>query len=199
MGKKAYHHGNLRAALLEAARVTLAEAGIEALSLRKVASRAGVSATALYSHFQDKRELLAMLAAQGFEELAAAMEREQSAAANTQDSGGLVALARGYVHFATHNPALFQLMFGPGLSSMLEVPALAEASARAYGLMQEAVAARMKSRGTPEQTPVAVAGAWALVHGLSALLNDGRLAVDTLGVPDNAALTEQVCGLLDFG
>lgn len=198
MGRQSYHHGNLREALLDAARETLAIEGIEALSLRRVADRAGVSATALYSHFRDKRELLAMLAAQGFDELATVMEREDAGSTQTDSPGGLVALARGYVQFATGNPALFQLMFGPVLSDMMATPELAQASARAYTLMQDDVARRMAELGTPEQTAVAVAGAWSLVHGLSSLLNDGLIVLDSLDVSDNAALTEQVCSLLDF-
>jgi len=60
------------------------------------------------------------------------------------------------------------------------------------------VARRMDELGMPEQTAVAAAGAWALVHGLSSLLNDDRIAVDDMGLPDNAALAEQVCSLLEF-
>lgn len=199
MQKKAYHHGNLREALLQSARETLASDGIEALSLRAVARRTGVSATALYSHFKDKQELLTRLAARGFDELAVEMEREQARADRGESAGGLVALARGYVAFATHNPALFQLMFGPAPGEVLAEPHLQRAGARAYGLLEADVAKRMGSLGMPEQTPVATAGAWALVHGLSSLLNDGRISAEKLGLPDNAALTENVCGLLDIG
>jgi AcrR family transcriptional regulator len=198
MSKKAYHHGNLREALLVAARDILVDSGIEGLSLRKVARQAGVSATAMYSHFRDKRELLAVLATQGFEELAAGMEGEAAANGRVPPRDGLLGLARGYVQFATDNPALFQLMFGPGLGELLEFPQLAEASARAYHLMEIDVSRRMEEAGTPEQTRVAVAGAWSLVHGLSTLLNDGRVVAGDCGVPDNKALIEQVCGLLRF-
>ncbi len=198
MAKKTYHHGNLREALLLAARDLLATAGVEGLSLRQVAQKAGVSATAPYSHFRDKRELLAVLMTEGFEELAAGMEREVTTARTSGVRDGLVALARGYVRFATDNPALFQLMFGPGLGDLMEFPELAEASARAYTLMERDVTRRMEAAGTPEQTPVAVAAAWSLVHGLSTLLNDGRVVVDDCGVPDIGALVEGVCALLEF-
>lgn len=196
MRKKSYHHGNLREALLVAARDILVDTGIDGLSLRKVASQAGVSATAMYSHFRDKRELLAVLATEGFEELAATMEAEVAGRPAPQDN--LMGLAGGYVQFATSNPALFNLMFGPSLGELLEFPELAEASTRAYELMATAVAGRMEATGTPEQTKVAVAGAWALVHGLSTLLNDGRVVASDCEVADNRALIEQVCGLLRF-
>lgn len=195
MNKRAYHHGNLREALLNAARDILANGGVEKLSLRQVAQMAGVSATAPYSHFRDKRELLAVLATRGFEELAAGMESEVASTEGVRTDGGLVGLARGYVQFATRNPALFQIMFGPALADLLEFPQLAEASARAYTLMELDVTRRMEEAGTSEQTPVAVAAAWSLVHGLSTLLNDGRIVARDCGVDDNTALVEQVCGM----
>ena len=123
MTKAAYHHGNLHEALLEAARALLAESGVEGLSLRKVAKAAGVSATAPYSHFRDKQALLAELAAEGFDELADSME-SQAASAGDDTRQRLAGLARGYVAFATQNPALFQLMFGPAVSGLLDFPAL---------------------------------------------------------------------------
>ena len=90
MGKKAYHHGNLREALVAAARDILDTRGVEGLSLRKVAQQTGVSPTALYSHFQDKRELLAMLAIEGFESLTARMEQE--AMQNSSPTAGSLSL-----------------------------------------------------------------------------------------------------------
>lgn len=198
MSKTTYHHGNLREALLAAALEILSRDGIDNLSLRKVAQQAGVSATAPYSHFRDKSELLAVLAAQGFEHLADSMEREVAGADDAASRGGLVALARGYVDFATRHPARFQLMFGSRLGDLLEFPELAEASARAFALMETAVTARMEQTGTPERTSIAVAGAWSLVHGLSTLVNDGRIAANDCGVADNKELIEQVCGLLSF-
>lgn len=198
MSKKAYHHGNLREALLAAALEILSRDGIDNLSLRKVAQQAGVSATAPYSHFRDKGELLAVLATQGFNKLIESMEREVSSVGAATSRGGLVGLARGYVDFATRHPALFQLMFGSGLGSLMEVPELAQASARAFALMEAEVTVQMERAGTPEKIPIAVAGAWSLVHGLSTLVNDGRVEAVDCGVADNKVLIEQVCGLLSF-
>ena len=81
--KTAYHHGDLRSALVEAGLAILAESGdAGALSLREAARRAGVSAMAPYRHFADKEALLAAIATVGFERLAAAQrEAEQVAAA----------------------------------------------------------------------------------------------------------------------
>ena len=102
MNDRNYHHGNLREALTEAAHDILANGGVEALSLRKVALKAGVSPTALYSHFKDKRALLALLATRGFEQLAAYMETETHKAGSSSDTDAfsLLSLARGYVKFS---------------------------------------------------------------------------------------------------
>src|SRR5579885_21125 len=71
--RKTYHHGNLREALIEASLDLIAESGPKALTLREAARRAGVSHNAPYRHFQDKDDLLAAVAAQGFRELNQAM------------------------------------------------------------------------------------------------------------------------------
>lgn len=95
-----YHHGELRAALLSAAAKILEREGREAISLRDLARRAGVSHTAPYRHFADRQALLAALADEGFALLAKELEgkawREQAVA---------------YVRFALANPERFRLMF----------------------------------------------------------------------------------------
>lgn len=95
-----YHHGELRPALLRAAAKILEEEGRDAISLRDLARRAGVSHAAPYRHFADRPALLAALAEEGFALLAAELQgkpwRDQAAA---------------YVRFALANPERFRLMF----------------------------------------------------------------------------------------
>jgi AcrR family transcriptional regulator len=106
-----YHHGDLRQALLVAAKALIAEAGIENLSLRKLAERAGVSRTAPYHHFSDKNDLLCAIAAQGF------LRRHQEAR-DTFNNSRLTAEEKfaeficGYIRFAANNPEEYELMFG---------------------------------------------------------------------------------------
>jgi AcrR family transcriptional regulator len=95
-----YHHGDLRAALLDAALALLEED--DTFSLRAVARRAGVSPTAPYRHYQDKEALLAALASYGFSKLA-----DRLAAATD-----LAGMAEEYVTFALAHPGLFRLMYG---------------------------------------------------------------------------------------
>ena len=200
MDKKTYHHGNLRQALIESAHLTLAAEGVEGLSLRKVGQRAQVSPTALYSHFKDKRELLAQLAALGFRRLSASMEN----AARDADQGGasqaheLVGLARGYVRFSMENTALFNLMFGREVGNLLDFPALVEAGAHSYEMMAESVARQVSDSGSATSPAVAATAAWSLVHGLATLINDGRVSPDTCGVSSHEDMIKQVCQTLVF-
>src|SRR3954452_9491952 len=108
--KHSYHHGDLRRALLDAARVELHKVGLRELSLRSVARRAGVTHTAAYHHFADKEELLRRVAQEGFEKLDAAMVKEVEAA-GAHPLERLVGAARGYPPFAEDDPEALRLMF----------------------------------------------------------------------------------------
>lgn len=130
---RTYHHGDLRASILRAAAELLEKRGVAALSLRDAARRAGVSHNAPYRHFSNRGALLAALAAGGFERL-----REDLAAA--EHEGGLRARGEAYIRFALAHPQLFRLMFGSGLSTDGDA-GLREAASRAFGGLQEAIAA----------------------------------------------------------
>ena len=109
--RTSYHHGDLRDALLQAAKSLIAEAGIDNLSLRKLAERAGVSRTAPYHHFSDKNDLLCAIAAQGFQ------RRHAEAVANFEDTlltprEKFEQYILDYVKFAANNPEQYELMFG---------------------------------------------------------------------------------------
>lgn len=200
MKKKSYHHGNLREALVEAAHEILAADGVAGLSLRKVALRAGVSAPALYSHFEDKRALLAVLATQGFEWLAASMEAESAKDAedSSRATAGLPGLALAYVNFALENSSLFQLMFGREVGSLLDFPALVEAGTRCYGLMAESVGAQLKATGSSDSLAISATAAWSMVHGLSTLMIDGRVDAASCGVDSNDEMILRVCQTFTF-
>ena len=163
-----YHHGDLPATLIDAALELLAEGGAEALSLRGVARRAGVSPMAPYRHYPDKEHLLAAVAAQGFAAFGAALRQADAAAPPGQ---ALVAQAVAYVGFALANPAMFRLMFGPPrLGAHAD---LAKAGDAAYGVLAARVAAE-----TPEgaDREAHVLGCWSMVHGLALLFLDAGLA-----------------------
>ena len=178
----------------------MASNGVEGLSLRKVALKARVSATALYSHFRHKRELLAVLATQGFDQLSLAMESEARAAAGTSDAADfdLPALARGYLNFSLDNAAMFQLMFGREVGNLLDFPDLVDAGARCYSIMAECVARDLRESGSQDSPDIAATAAWSMVHGLSTLVSDGRVSAKSCGVISTQEMVQQVCQTLTF-
>lgn len=113
-GKRPYHHGDLRRALLDAALQLVAERGINNFTLREVARQAGVSHNAPYNHFADKAELVAALTLEGFQklELAARATYEQTEGSPLERT---LAIGGAYLRFALENPAVFNLMFRPEL------------------------------------------------------------------------------------
>jgi AcrR family transcriptional regulator len=170
----AYHHGNLREALIEAAEVELAARGIEAFSLRGAAKRAGVSHGAPAHHFRDVTELLTALAVLGFERLAMA-QAKRIAAAGTEPRSRLVASGMGYLDFAAQHQELFRLMF---MSERVNhnSPELQTAGRASYEQLAECVRSATGRRG--KQTLAAmvdVTAAWGLAHGLANLLLDSKM------------------------
>jgi AcrR family transcriptional regulator len=181
-----YHHGNLRAALLEGAERELARGGVQELSLREVAREIGVSHAAPRRHFAGKQALLDALAEDGFQRL----EREMQAAlagARTEFRLRLAALARAYVRFATQHAALLELMYAgkhrPGAVALRE--AAERAFAAPLALIAEGQAAGEVISGDCERIG---ALAWASFHGLAAMANGGLIDGEALdALVDDAA------------
>lgn len=169
-----YHHGNLRAALLDAAEQTLGRRGVRELSLRELAREVGVSHGAPRRHFADKQALLDALSQDGFERLGGAMQEALNTAGTAFDAR-LAALARAYVAFATEHAALLELMFAgkhrPGAGEGLH-QAADRAFAAPLALITEGQAAGEVVGGEPERVATV---AFAAMQGLAALVNSGML------------------------
>ncbi|MFK4107564.1 TetR/AcrR family transcriptional regulator [Streptomyces sp. NPDC002176] len=170
-----YHHGDLRAACLRAARELLEEDGSAGLSLRAVARRAGVSATAPYRHYADRDALVSAVAAEGYRELA---ESLAAAHPDPRTPDELASVAVAYVRFALDRPAMFRVMFAEPCDPNSEERVAATAAISGYvrGIVQAAF---------PGADPDALATTvWALVHGLAFLHLDGKLDSSTPEVVD---------------
>jgi AcrR family transcriptional regulator len=155
--------------LLGAAQL-IEEKGPDALSMRELARRAGVSHAAPAHHFGDRIGLFTALAAQGFSELAQALE-----ASVAQGKFDLTAVA--YVRFAVQNRGHYAVMFRPDLLNASD-PTLAAAQAEALALLEQGLAS-VPARRLRAPAQDAQRSAWALVHGLASLINAGALpAVD---------------------
>lgn len=170
--RAAYHHGDLRTALVAAAEDLLAEKGPEAFTLRECARRVGVSNAAPAHHFKDVATLLSEVAAVGFERLTAAMSAAR-AEAGSDPAGRLLATGRAYVQTAVAHPATFHLMFHSQRCDRNH-PRLRAAGAGAYRVLNEAVRALAKDT---DVLP-AVHLAWSTVHGFATLQIEGRLGGD---------------------
>ncbi len=173
--KASYHHGDLRAALLEVAARMIAERGVEAVTMRGLAEQIGVSRSAPYRHFADKAALLAAVAEDGFMRLAVCLDTAGAQHAE-EPLLSFRSMCLAYVEFAVKNPTHYRLMFGQAVFNWRDYPSLAAA---ADGVFDEVfVTVRVCQRqgklkpGEPRQTALA---AWALAHGLSLLLVEGRL------------------------
>jgi AcrR family transcriptional regulator len=130
MPRRSYCPSSLPNALCEAARAILEEAGPDDVGLRETARRAGVSPAAACRYFTNKDDLLASVAAEGFRELAEAMET------GATESDPLGEVARAYFDFALQKRGLFRLMFGPILVGRAKYPDLNEAAGAVFELIQ---------------------------------------------------------------
>ena len=186
-GKRAYHHGGLEIELTRAAGKILEKEGVEALSLRQIARRAGVSHNAPYRHFSDREALLAALAVEGFERLGAAQRK-------AAESGGLRAMGEAYVQFALQNPQRFRLMFG-GRIVIARHERLREVAARTFAGLSGALSTRVPEAQGARDASIA---AWALVHGLAQLLLGGRIAAEAKGGRDDTAFVRDLLATIRF-
>lgn len=167
---RSYHHGDLRTALVETGLAMLETGGDAALSLRALAREVGVSPTAVYRHFPDKRALLAALSQAGLAMMGSA--QEAAAGSARSDIEALNASGREYVAFAMANPALFRLIFthaefGGG-------PTVGNDRA---SILLRAIAGRL-AQANPALTEIIILRAWALAHGVAMLVLDQRIPHD---------------------
>jgi len=191
---EAYHHGDLRNALLAAGGTLLEEAGPDGLSLREIARRCGVSQTAPYRHFKTREALLVALAAQAFRDFAQRLSAE--AAGSGDPPARLRALGRAYVAFAIEHPEKLRLMFGRHAPDKGASPELHEAARDAYALIEDATRARLAEPTAREiDLRHATLGAWAIVHGLASLAIDLPLPP---GLDDEARRADVADTLMDI-
>ena len=169
--KADYHHGRLRQALIETAVKAIAQRGVDALSLRELAARAGVSPGAPYPHFSNRSELLASIAVEGFTRLEAELIAARDAGRDDA-SARLEALGLAYVTFAVSSLGYFRVMFhGDSTSS-----GPTEAGLRAFHILGDAVVACQKAGQAPKGDATGlVLLAWSAVHGFATLWVDRAL------------------------
>jgi AcrR family transcriptional regulator len=197
-----YHHGDLRRALIETALHLVTEEQDWTFSLREVARRAGVSHRAPYNHFPEKLDLLAAVAAVGFERLRDGMLH---AMVGIDDPEALLAaIARTYIRLGLDNPALYRLMFGPALSgagSADRPPVAKLAGAQARGVLEDVILRGARSGAFPvspdslQDVALAALSVWSATHGLTMLVID-KIPHADLSVDD---MIDRLLGMVTAG
>ena len=174
MSGRPFHHGNLRAALLDQAEAVLRERGIDALSLRELAREAGVSHGAPRSHFIDRSALLDALAERGFIRLADEL-REAAPRVPKGYAGALHAAGSAYLRFAVREPALLDLMFAAKADGPSE--AVRSAAERLFDTMTDIMSAGVEAGayGARDVGRLTLLLA-ATVQGISALVASRRIS-----------------------
>ena len=162
-----YHHGDLRRALIEAARTIVVRDGDQDLSLRGVAREAGVSPAAPYHHFKDKQELVLAVGKLGFEELGEVMAAEIHRVGGTV-AERITAIGVAYVLFARDNPALYRLMYDCSRNMEALPPEMHEKEHSAYAIVRNAmIEAGRASPDSEIDVELATIAAWCSAHGIA--------------------------------
>jgi AcrR family transcriptional regulator len=185
-GRRGYHHGDLREALIAAALSLIAERGPFGFSFVDAARWAGVSPAAPYRHFPDREALMAEVARRGFEKFAATL----SSAWGKGEPDPLAALTRlgkAYLAFAREEHGYYAAMFEAGVAAGTE-PALQAAAQSAFAVLREA-AEMLAAKLPPGKRPPAMMTAlhiWAMSHGIASLFARGDGGERTLPMtPDD--------------
>ena len=179
--KRKYHHGNLRQALVQAGMEIIETDGLDALSLRSLATKVGVSHTASRNHFGSMKGLITAIGTEGFRIFAREMRAGLDAASTREAT--LTAAMEGYVRFATAHPELFRIMFSPDYCDYKD-DALLEAARGSYGVLREISVGlewdKAEAANGQWRTEMML---WSFVHGYATLQNAGQFFDEHGNVP----------------
>jgi AcrR family transcriptional regulator len=167
--RRSYHHGDLPAALVDAALELIAEHGVQGFSVAEAARRTGVSISAPYRHFADREALLAATAVRAYEELARRFG--EAAAAADGPAEQLAAMSAAYVRFAAERRAMFEVLFGAGIEKAAH-PDLQAAAEMLLEVVLEP-ARRLAPAGDEQHAAVLVQAMAGLAQGYATMLLDG--------------------------
>ena len=165
-----YHHGNLKENLIQQAVMACEESGWENISLRNLAKQLNVSQTAPYRHFETKEDLLAEVAAKGFEKMNTDMNKTSNFLAN-----GLA-----YCDFALKYQNTYDLMFGNSLGSFTQYPALLDQAHLAFMTLENNLEDHLVNLGHSDVSKEIIEekalSVWAFMHGIVGILRKTEIA-----------------------
>lgn len=187
-----YHHGNLVEALLAATVDLIEEKGVEALAVREVAKRAGVSPAAPFRHFANKAALLTAVAEQAMARLTAAVHAELATVTDDDPLAALRAIGRGYLGWVRANPTHFQVISSRSLIDFHGSPRLVAENEAIRVLMLELIErghrqGRLRRDLAPDDLLLA---ARAFIYGVARMWNDGHFPEWQVSKPADAAMRD---------
>lgn len=168
-----YHHGDLAKALLDKAEVLIEEVGLDALSIRACAKAAGVTHSAAFRHYVNKRHLLTALASRSANRMADFIGKQSSQAAK---SSQLLEVGMAYIGFAIANPNLFRLVFREDI-----IDASDQNYREATRRLADQLGDNRTKRSADDPLSETALLAWSAVHGMACLSIDGSLRSDVPG------------------
>ena len=167
---RAYHHGDLKAAMIQAALELVRKKGPRGFTLNEASRSAGVSVSAPYNHFKDKEALMIEIVQLGNRTL----EMELRAAADTADPPRekLLAVFLAYISFAQYHPDLFAVMFQSGIDKT-QYPEVHASAGKAFAVATDLAGQIEPSKTSAEQLALAI---WTMAHGFAALSIEGAIS-----------------------
>ncbi|MCC5815219.1 MAG: TetR/AcrR family transcriptional regulator [Leptospira sp.] len=170
--KSAYHHGDLKQAMIHTAIQILEKEGMAGISIRNISKKVGVSHMAAYSHFSGKEELIAHIALEGFEELVR-LGKYSLGLKNCKDA--FLKFGEGYIDFGLDHPTHMKLMFSLNEEAYFKFEWLVTTAKESFDNLVECVIKCQKDKQFKKGDPREMAqSAWAMVHGLTLLGIDGQ-------------------------
>jgi len=175
--KQTYHHGNVKAALVQAAIHVLQEEPVQNLSLRRLAKEVGITPTAVYNHFSDKDALIAAIKMEGFENFNVFLQQQ---CAEIDDPELIfLQLGIGYYRFSKEFPSQFDILFNYAIPPESNTQELIETACQSQELLKNVIQAILVKRGKNYNDDVLIKGsllAWTQIHGLVTLTASGSIA-----------------------
>lgn len=197
--RKPYHHGNLKAALIEKALEIIKEEGVAALSLRKAARRVGVSHAAPAHHFGDLSGLLGAVSRKGFELLLQKMDNVEKEIFSSDPMGLLKRVCLSYINFALEHTCYFKVMYNSRLTEDAARRELDQGNQKVYRRLANCVMKCQKSgsikAGNPMHMGIFV---WTSIHGYATLAVDGQMRPDDTQ-PMDSDIKAVIIGMISAG
>ncbi len=195
--RKAYHHGNLKEALIAAALDLISQKGAAGFTFAEAARQAGVSPAAPYRHYRDRDMLMADVAKRGFELFADRLARAWNDG-KPRPIDALKRMGGAYLTFAREEPSYYAAMFESGVP-MGDHPDCRAASDRAFQTLKlacDAVIAAMRDGRKPPALMMAL-HVWSISHGIASLFARGDAARRSLPMPPEDLLEAQMLIYMD--